>query len=272
TIREQDERFYIDFASEKCGHNIDVELADDQSIILPQEGIDIQIEGICTAMTINLNSTDGREVTYSDGVLYFSRDAIPLTNAYIQGTINCNEGTPVDIYHPFFVTQNRPIIRAYSTDIPTNEPHIVEIPISFEGSGEQTWYVGIDGPISRIATTDNQQQLGNGEKVLVEINPNGLLTPGMIAKGNLVLATDTGEKWQIPLTFQAHSAEDDLLNDWRQPSKIIPIMTFLLAIWFILGIKSPTRQPSSETEEMPNPIQESSIDPSLVNPFRKPDQ
>ena len=54
--------------------------------------------------------------------------------------------------------------------------------------------MGIDGPLSRIATTDAQQQLGNGDLVLIEINPNGLLTQGMIAKGNLVLATDTGEK------------------------------------------------------------------------------
>ena len=149
---------------------------------------------------------------------------------------------------------------------------MVEVPISFEGSGKQTWYVGIDGPISRIATTDAQQQLGNGDSVLIEINPNGLLTPGMIAKGNLVLATDTGEKWQIPLTFQANTAEDNLLSDWRQPSKILPIMAFLLAIWFLLGINSPTGQPPSKTQELPNSIQESSIDPSLVNPFRQPDQ
>ncbi|MBK54584.1 MAG: hypothetical protein CMB51_01515 [Euryarchaeota archaeon] len=272
TIREQNNHFYIDFESEKCGHNIDVDLADDQSIILPQEGIHIQIEGVCTDMTIDLSSTDGREVTYSDGMLSFSSDAIPLTSAHIQGSINCNEGTPIDIYHPYFITQNRPISTLFNTDIPINEPHIVEVPISFEGSGKQTWYVGIDGPISRIATTDAQQQLGNGDSVLIEINPNGLLTPGMIAKGNLVLATDTGEKWQIPLTFQANTAENSLLNDWRQPNKIIPIMAFLLAIWFLLGINSPTGQPPSKTEELPDSIQESSIDPSLVNPFRQPDQ
>ena len=45
----------------------------------------------------------------------------------------------------------------------------------------------------------------------------------MIAKGNLVLATDTGEKWQIPLTFQANTAEDNLLNDLRQPSKFFQL-------------------------------------------------
>ena len=61
TIREQNNHFYIDFESEKCGHNIDVELADDQSIILPQEGIHIHIEGVCTDMTIDLSSTDGRK-------------------------------------------------------------------------------------------------------------------------------------------------------------------------------------------------------------------
>ncbi|MED6297923.1 MAG: hypothetical protein VX828_06450, partial [Candidatus Thermoplasmatota archaeon] len=64
--------------------------------------------------------------------------------------------------------------------------------LSFDGAGYTTYDVVIEGPLSRIASTDVQQSLGPGSVIQLEINPNGLLSPGMLANGKVQLYDEFG--------------------------------------------------------------------------------
>ncbi len=274
TVRDDNGTIYIDFASYGCGHSIDVDLPDHGSILLANESIPIEITGPCSNLSQNLNSTDGRNVTLIDGNLVFDVTGFEMTRGYIRGQISCDEGSAIIIDHEFFVTRNRPIITSFSSDIPVMGSSKILIPLSFEGSGSQSWIVGIDGPLARISQTTQIQNLGNGDQLVIEVNPDNLLTPGMIARGNVILATESGHRWELEVTLTAQKEEMSTFDEWRQPERVLPIACILAALWFLLGIKKsePTRQPASKFEEGPGAIISiHSTDPSFANPLGETD-
>jgi M6 family metalloprotease-like protein len=274
TVRDDNGTIYIDFASSGCGHSIDVDLPDRGSIILADEAIPITITGTCDNLSHNLSSTDGRNVTLEDEKLVFEEDGIAMSRGYIRGHINCEEGASVIVDHEFFITRNRPISAPFTSGIPLSESSRILIPLSFEGEGSQSWIVGIDGPLARIAQTTQIQNLGDGDELVLEVNPDNLLTPGMIARGNVILATESGHRWELEVTLTAQEKELSTLDEWRQPERILPIACILAALWFILGIRNSTtaRQPASELEEGPSAIiPVHSTYPPFANPLGETD-
>ena len=256
TVRDDNGTIYIDFASTGCGHSIDVDLPDHGSILLANESIPVEISGNCSNLTQNIISTDGRKVTLEDGKFVFDQVGFEMTRSYIRGEISCDEGSPIILDHEFFVTRNRPVITSFDSDIPIVASSTIMIPLTFEGSGSQSWIVGIDGPLERIAKTTKIQNLGDGDQLIIEVNPDNLLTPGMVARGNVILATESGHRWELEVTLTAQEGEMSTFDEWRQPERVLPISCVLAALWFILGIKGSdsTRQPASKFEEGPGVI------------------
>ena len=274
SVRETNGSIYIDFASDGCGHSINVDLPDHGSILLANESIPVQITGECGNISNNLTSTDGRVVTLNEDSLDFDESGFEMSRGYIRGEISCDEGSPIVIDHEFFITRNRPIITSFSSDIPLTESTKIRIPLSFEGSGSQSWIVGIDGPVARITTTTQIQNLGNGDELVIEVEPDNLLTPGMIARGHVILATESGHRWELDITLTAQKDDLTTFDEWRQPERVLPIACILASIWFLLGIKNSetTRQPASEFEEGPSPhITIDSTNPSFANSLGEPD-
>lgn len=274
TVRDDNGTIYIDFASSGCGHSIDVNLPDHGSILLANESIPIEITGPCSNFSHNLSSTDGRSVTLENGSLSFEQAGFEMTRGYIRGQLSCDEGSAIILDHEFFVTRNRPVLTSFTSEIPILESSTILVPLAFEGSGSQSWIVGIDGPLARIAQTTKIQNLGNGDELVIEVNPADLLTPGMVARGNVILATESGHRWQLEVTLTAQDEEMSTFNEWRQPEKILPIACVLAALWFILGIKKSdtARQPASKFEEGPGAIiPVHSTDPPFANPFSETD-
>ena len=256
TVRDDNGTIYIDFASSGCGHSIDVDLPDHGSILLANESIPIEISGPCSNLSQNITSTDERNVTLENDNLVFDEAGFEMTRGYIRGQISCDEGSVIIIDHEFFITRNRPVLTSFASEIPIIESSTILVPLGFEGNGSQSWIVGIDGPLARIAQTTQIQNLGDGDQLAIEINPDNLLTPGMIARGNVILATESGHRWELEVTLTAQEEELSTFDEWRQPEKILPIACVLAALWFVLGIKGSdsTRQPASKFEEGPGVI------------------
>ena len=256
TVRDNNGTTYIDFSSSGCGHSIDVDLPDHGSILLANESIPIEITGPCSNLSGDISSTDGRNVTLDNGYLVFEVPGFEMNRGYIRGEISCDEGSSIILNHEFLVTRNRPVPTTFASDIPIIESSKVLIPLTFEGNGSQSWIVGIDGPLARIAQTPQIQNLGNGDELVIEINPDNLLIPGMSAKGNIILATESGHRWELEVTLTAQGEEMSTFDEWRQPEKVLPLACVLAALWFILGIKgsNSTRQPASKFEEGPGVI------------------
>ncbi|MGB0603045.1 MAG: hypothetical protein ACPGNS_05545, partial [Candidatus Poseidoniaceae archaeon] len=187
----------------------------------------------------------------------------------ISGTIECSQGTPFDIRHEFEILGNIPVETTYKSEIPVIDSSIIKIPIELIGEDSQIWLVGIDGPLSRVAETSVTQELEKGSEIIVDISPSGLLQEGMIVRGEIVLASESGHNYHIDVELIAQSKEESTLEEWTSPAKLIPIALVLAAVWVILGIQSPTREVTSNQQELPA-TSVYSDDPSFVDSFGEP--
>ena len=254
----------IIFSSLECGHGTEVDLPDYGSILRPEGSI--QIESECPGINYDLTSSDGRNIIVSNGKIMFSTPGIIGVIGNIVGTISCDEGTPVNIIHEFEIVGNIPIQTKYEGTVPTAENSTIEIPVELVGGESQMWLVGIDGPLSRIASTDVNQKLSSGSVIILKINPGGLLSDGTLIKGEIILASDSGHKYSIQIELIAGENEETFLEKWTEPAKLVPIALALATIWVVLGIDSSTRQVATDKQEIPVIPQESD-DPAFVDPF-----
>jgi len=254
----------IIFSSLECGHGTEVDLPDYGSILRPEGSI--QIESECPGINYDLTSSDGRNIIVSNGEIMFSTPGIIGVIGNIVGTISCDEGTPVNIIHEFEIVGNIPIQTKYEGTVPTAENSTIEIPVELVGGESQMWLVGIDGPLSRIASTDVNQKLSSGSVIILKINPGGLLSDGTLIKGEIILASDSGHKYSIQIELIAGENKETFLEKWTEPAKLVPIALALATIWVVLGIDSSTRQVATDKQEIPVIPQESD-DPAFVDPF-----
>ena len=77
----------------------------------------------------------------------------------------------------------------------------------YDGDSSRFYNIEIQGAASRIATLEQSQNIIPGDEIEVSVDPDGLLLPGMIARGELVLVDNFGIELRIPVTFEAKSSK-----------------------------------------------------------------
>ena len=186
----------------------------------------------------------------------------------ISGTIECDSGTPINIRHNFEILGNIPVENDFESDIPYDRTSIVKIPVKTIGTSQETWIIGVEGALSRVATTEQVQLISDGSVIELKIDPGDLLVENMLIRGQVVLATDSGENYYIDVELTAID-EDKKFNEWSEPSVLVPVALLLASLWVILGMDSSTRQVSSELDKVPTVPLESD-DPTFIDAFREP--
>ena len=256
--------YSVEFSSAECGHITDIDLPDFGSVLTPDDNI--PITGECEGIQYDLTSSDGRAISVENGEIRFSSRGIIGVVGLITGTISCPQGTDFDIEHEFEILGNIPVESTFSSSIAVVESSVVEVPIEFRGDSSQMWLVGIDGPLSRVAETQVNQELSDGSKIVLEINPSGLLVKGMVVRGEIILASDSGHNYHIDIELVADDEEESTIEEWTSPAKLIPIALALSALWVVLGISSPSREVATNDEEIPTtPLY--GDDPTFVDSF-----
>ena len=115
----------------------------------------------------------------------------------------------------------------------------------YEGGGERTYSIAVEGAASRIATATTPITLSPGDPITLDIDPAGLLEPGMIARGNLVLLDVHGEEQRIPLLLEAESpfTGDGLFAWLAEPSNGMFVVCLLLAVSVLTGGRGRAQAP-----------------------------
>ena len=194
-----------------------------------------------------LTSSDGRVVSLigarmlvageiADFPLAFSQSATPGTTGFIEGTLGCGTQNPAtDIKLEWSIVSNRLIPELLEGEIDVTEVITLEHVLSFDGSGTTSYDVVIEGPLSRIATTNDRQSLGPGSVIALEINPNGLLSPGMLANGKVQLYDEFGLAGEFNVTLQAEppGSVGGVLMWLAEPSNNVQLISILMAFWVI---------------------------------------
>ena len=249
----------IIFKSDSCVSEFGVDLPNYSITSLLNEPIPFSATSSMTCTLDNqLTSTDGRLVSVSPNQLIagestdleirFNSAAQHNSKTRLVGTLGCgNEVADLDI--EVLSLSILPKDSSFSNTIPVNSNSEVSIPIDTTGSGSHNFEYKIDGPLSRIA--DSQQTLrltGEDDYLIIEIEPKELLTNNMIVNGVIEITDNNGNQWNIDVVLTAESSVTKSINDYVSPSQMVGLACIFAALWIFLTMKDSTK---NNNEELP---------------------
>ena len=173
-------------------------------------------------------------------------------SGYVRGTIGCEGEEPWDIDLDWYSIGHRISSEHLRGIIPWDENSQIKLSISCLGTESRTYSIAVEGALSRIATVQTEGELQACPDVILNIVPDGLLTPGMIAEGELVFVDSFGLEQRVPVTLTAQSSfnGDSPLSWLVQPSNAIMVIFLLLAISLIPTSDSkPNNKPTNGKDE-----------------------
>ena len=174
----------------------------------------------------------------------------PSDHGSLRGTIGCEGESLTDIDLDWFRVGHRLGTTQLEAVVPWDSTSIVHITPDYEGGGERTYSISVEGAAGRIASATSPITLFEGDSIFLDIDPAGLLEPGMLARGELVLSDSNGIEQRIPLLLEAESPFSG--NGWlawlSQPSNGLLVISALVAISIVTGGRVDVVKPPSRTE------------------------
>jgi M6 family metalloprotease-like protein len=175
------------------------------------------------------------------------------TAGKINGLIGCSNSDSTNFELDWYMVGNRIITTEVILKINSKQSSQIIVNLDYAGTGSRNYDITIDGPASRISSVLSQGEITSGEGIVIDIDPDGLLVPGMIAKGEIIFVDDFGIEQRVHIVFEAESSFDtnSILSWLSEPSNGILMITILLAFSIISGGKDKTNQklqPNDETE------------------------
>jgi len=250
----------ISFKTDSCSSQFTINVPDHAITTLLNEPIVFNAE---TTMACNLEnnlvSTDGRLVSINPSQLYpdlpteieisFNSAAQHNSKTRLIGDLSCNNEAR-DIDTEILSLSIIPQDGEFSSSIPVTKDITIAIPIESVGSGSHIFTYTIDGPLSRIASSQQTLSIGETNSMLmIEVQPNGLLSNNMIVNGEIEIMDSNDNKWMINVTLTAESAVGNSLNDYINPGQLIGLACLFAALWVFLTIKDAKSSNTQVVEE-----------------------
>jgi len=222
--------------------------------------VSVNASSSCT-LGANLNSSDGRTVSIVENTPLSAGESVVRTlrwdtpgvvggEARLTGEFTCGPSIAQQVSIDFHTIGLRLVNTEFKSDISSDDDGFVNVPLEFTGLGQQVWEVRLEGPVDRIATTSPTQNLGDGSKINLTISPNGLLVPGMVARGEIVLRDSQGLEQSIEVILTAEQFEQggELVRFFSDPANLIITMSGLIALSVLLGMRK-RKSPQSKIRE-----------------------
>ena len=255
------ENVYVNFTSSNCLSKFTIDAPNYGASLLPNEPISITVlSEINCELDISLSGSDGR-VLYTNTTnvvsnqmtnveLYFSSQGNSNSESLVSGIIECGNSTQ-DIETKVLTLARRPIQSTVISDIDSYSTSKISITIESEGSGMQRFSTEVDGPLSRIASVESRIDLVGDDEIILTIDPNGLLSPNMLVKGEIIIYDTVGEKWIIEVELTAQNDDANGFQKLTTPGRAIGIASILASLWVILGIREKGKpQPEENVNEI----------------------
>ena len=155
----------------------------------------------------------------------------------LNGNIGCKGKTPENLRIDWQSIGHRIPYQEVEHVIKWDRPSTISIPISMIGTGSRNYNIAIEGAVSRIATSDTQGEMLSGDNLVLAIQPDGLLTPGMYARGEIVFQDDYSVEQRVKIALIAESSltGDGILGWISQPSNGLLTISILLAFSIVMG-------------------------------------
>ena len=108
----------------------------------------------------------------------------------------------------------------------------ISIPVDILGNNSERFTLDLDGPLNRIGSVQEFQDLNENDVITIGIDPDNLLSEGMIVRGELQIFSDFGEKWTIDIELIAEDTRSTGF-DIRDITILLPLSLLLLGISLI---------------------------------------
>ena len=241
----------LNISSPDCSPTFDVETPGSEVVLIGNQTIPLywNVTHSCEP-TINLSSSDGREISAQvisqvaypgeefNMQLMWGEETDAGSKGELSGTLSCGTGAPYYVSISWYSVGNIPSKTEFLGDIPYSEQSLIKIPLELVGDGDAIYSVEVEGALSRIASSENTLNTRDTENVVLSISPNGLMSPGMIARGEIILSDENGIEYQINVTLTAESSSGSGWLDFLQDSgNVFLIIGVLSACWVLLGIR-----------------------------------
>lgn len=235
----------IHFTAPDCTPQFHLDVPDFGGVYLPTDGFPMVATSTepCQ-LTYDLSLSDGRmfinESFLVDGgsnEIELQYSSISTVNALstLEGFIYCGDDS-LYLKTQILTLGRIPLEDTLSGTLPAFGPSTLEIPVTSLGNSSQSFTVQLDGPLSRIGTVSNQIILDGNDKAFLDIEPNGLLEDRMSVKGELILISQSGHRWTIELEYTALDDEASLLDEWREPGKLLGSAGIICVLWILVGM------------------------------------
>lgn len=236
------------FKVDNCDSSFHLDLPNHAITALPNEPIPIIASSSLNCTIQNgLTSTDGRLVSISPNQIQqnvdtmmsvtFNSAAQPNSMTRLVGTMTCgsqHRDIDIEILSLSIIPKNSTFI----STIPVTSSTQIKIPIDSTGTGNHNFDYKIDGPLSRIAESEQNLRLtGNDDFLIIDINPNNLLTNNMIVNGVIEIMDSNDNMWLIDVELTAESSAAKSLNDYISPGQMIGLACMFAALWIFLTMK-----------------------------------
>ena len=258
-IAEEQGQWKLEFHSTNCSPSTRIDFDDFGTTLLPDNQLvfeQIQ-EGAMESCWGTLDGSDGRQVIFTNdsaasSMHYgtFSDIGMIDSTATFSGMIYCgNDAFDVKTSITTLGTIPLPSRMILEETIQVVETSTLRIPYNGVGIGSSEFTIEIDGPLSRIATTEPTVDVENGNGTIVlNIDPQGLLQENMYVMGTIHLQSFNGESWVIDVELKA-TDNDDIPYIGNQ-SFVLTLFFLIFAVWFgtSLFARKPAKRDSDAFE------------------------
>ena len=206
-----------------------VELLEGESIF-----IDVILESQCSFM-IEYNNNIHSNITVDlnigkNNIKIFDYTDVSTKQGIVSGKIGCIDENLVDFSTQWYIVGHKLSNQTLETSIIWDTKSTIELFPTYIGNNSRSYSITLDGPVERIGTVITQGIINTNDSIVIDINPNGLLEPGMIAKGDLVFIDNKKTEQRIPiiLTSNYDLPLMDLVNWLSIPSNSLTIISVSL--------------------------------------------
>ena len=214
--------------------------------LLPTESIFVEVTAPMTCnleIALRTHQSDNSPPEYIEipegtyDVQILSSEDAPSASFTLTGTIGCEEESKRDISLEVNIIGHRMSSEELFSVISWEKPSVISLTPNYEGDGEVTYSIALEGAASRIASAQTPATLSPGDPIVLDVDPMGLLEPAMLARGTIVLSDNHGHEHRIPLLLEAESpfTGDGWLAWFAEPSNGLLVISILLAISIVTG-------------------------------------
>ena len=210
-------------------------------------------------LSLNLKSYNGNFINETINQLPVGYSRVPIMDigenypdtGNLIGAIGCDNLNLREFDLKWHKVGHRIISSNFYSLVDYDKTSIISLSPIYEGNGQRYYNIEIQGAASRIAEIENAGSLTSDDNLLITINPEGLLVPGMIARGEIVLVDNFGIELRIPIVLEAKSSfNNNSAFSWlSEPGNGLFLVSILLAVSVFTGGSGSNRRAESESME-----------------------